>query len=473
MANLVITLEARIHRVVDRTAQRAPARPNFAMLVAAGAVALAVLLAARRQAGPGWQQYTGSAQVRVITPALTDEPELCLTCHYGIEEISAAHPVETFGCVVCHGGDRLSLDAEAAHAGMIGGRNPSNLAVAEEGCGGANCHSGSSDDQRDHIARVQRSVQATYAGAINSILFSFNQVEVGGPLYGVNAISDDVLSHPDTAAALLPFDPLQFENALVQRFGETCQTCHLTVEPIQQPYFYRSTGCASCHAIYNTDGLYRGSDPTIPRDEPGHMAQHRLTVQIPYSQCNTCHNRGNYSLVGMEFAPRTDLDHTRLPGDPNERRLAEYYQPIGLYTQCEWELDCIDCHTSREVMGDGDIHPNQASAQTVQCKTCHGTLTELPTFVTITDPNDPAIRRASLHSFSDVHVGDEVLLTPAGDTIGSVQWIDGKVIQLTKVTGITYEVPLVIDSQCEQKPEEQESRYCHACHAINTPGSQP
>ena len=46
-----------------------------------------------------------------ITPTLTGKPELCLTCHDGIEEISASHPQESFGCVSCHGGNALALDA--------------------------------------------------------------------------------------------------------------------------------------------------------------------------------------------------------------------------------------------------------------------------------------------------------------------------------------------------------------------------
>ena len=40
-----------------------------------------------------------------LTPTLTGQPELCLTCHTGIEEISASHPVEVFGCARCHGGE--------------------------------------------------------------------------------------------------------------------------------------------------------------------------------------------------------------------------------------------------------------------------------------------------------------------------------------------------------------------------------
>lgn len=108
-----------------------------------------------------------------LTPTLTGEVEYCLTCHADLPEISPSHPVETFGCVLCHGGEPLALDADLAHSSMRGGRNPSDLAVAELSCGGSDCHTGSPELNRDHVARVLTSIQTTYAGAIASIRFTY------------------------------------------------------------------------------------------------------------------------------------------------------------------------------------------------------------------------------------------------------------------------------------------------------------
>jgi hypothetical protein len=70
------------------------------------------------------------------------------------------------------------------------------------------------------------------------------------------------------------------------------------------PGDFRSSGCTACHVIYANDrspvhsgpfaaaghmGLSRSKDPTIPRDEPGHPIEHRLTRSIPTSQCIVCH----------------------------------------------------------------------------------------------------------------------------------------------------------------------------------------
>ncbi len=433
-----------------------------------------------------WQAYqrdyfadtgvTGQIAVRQVTPRLgpdgrpTDDapPELCLTCHLGLEEISASHPVETFGCTICHGGVGLALDADRAHDGLL--PNPSDLSVATQTCGQAGCHGDQTDPARDHVAQVTRSLQATYAGGIALIRYTFGAQKDLDPRFGVlGGVDPDPL--PQTVPSLTTYhvDP-NAPPAEVQ-FAQNCLTggCHVTEPPTDVPYRYRSTGCAACHVLYNDEGLYAGTDPTLPRDEPGHPARHRFTTAIPFSQCNHCHNRGNYSLRTMTFTPRPDLPPAGDPIPPTMpeegRRLLEYYQPIGQFTLCEWELDCVDCHTQTEAMGDGHFWPDQKTMQSVQCRTCHGTLTEPPVTVEITDPDDPALRLARLNGNYELNVGDVVVLTGRGEKLGSVQLRDGQLVQFRKVDGRQYVVPLVTGSDCRQQPDQQESRYCHQCHA--------
>jgi hypothetical protein len=399
-----------------------------------------------------------------LVPTLSGQPELCLTCHQGIEEISASHPTEAFGCVLCHGGDGLALDADLAHAGMRGGRNPSDLAVVEESCGGAACHSGAEADGRDHIHRVLTSVQGTYAGAIAQTNFAFGGQPDATARYGVYAVQDDDITTPTGVPELLPFRPGPDAPPPLHQFADDCQLCHVTGEPLPQAYYYRATGCASCHVVYENDGLYRGGDPTIAKDEPGHGRSHQLTTAIPYYQCNHCHNRGNYSLRQMSFLEREDLPGPDALSAQAQREL-EYYQPISQFTLCEWELDCVDCHTNGEVMGDGDIHSNQKDIQYIQCQTCHGTLEAMPLLVTIEDAEHPAVVSAALNPHYSVEVGDTVVATARGETFGWVQWDGERLWETGKVDGRVYEVPLVMGSGCRQRPDEQESSYCHECHA--------
>ncbi len=399
-----------------------------------------------------------------LTPTLTGRPELCLSCHEGIEEISPSHPQEAFGCVLCHGGDGLALDEDLAHATLRGGRNPSDLAVVEASCGGSTCHSGAAADNRDHIHRVMTSVQATYAGAIAQVNYAFGAQPDLTARYGMIAVQDDVIHDPLAVAALTLFQPGPDAPAPVQTFAQECQSCHVSALPINQPYYYRSTGCAACHVVYENDGLYRGNDPTLPKDEPGRGRSHQLTTAIPYYQCNHCHNRGNYSLRQMSFLERDDL-----PGVPHLSvqavRELEYYQPIAHFTLCEWKLDCIDCHTNGEVMGNGDIYSSQSDIQYVQCSTCHGTTTEMPLLTPIDDPEHPAIRSAQLNPYYEVAVGDTVIATAQGETFGWIKWDGERLTETSKVDGRLYEVPLVLGTACQQQPDQQESHYCHECHA--------
>lgn len=369
-----------------------------------------------------------------LIPTLTGETEYCITCHADLPEISASHPVETFGCVRCHGGERLALDADLAHSSMRGGNNPSDSSVVEESCGRSDCHSGTVADERDHIQRVMTSVQATYAGAIANIRYTFGAQTDLQAHFGITAVSDD--ESQTGIKSLDAFNPAADSNPMIGKFGENCLTCHLHAQPREGEAFDRETGCAACHST----------------------GKHTMSTAIPYTQCNTCHNRGNYDLRTMTFVERTD--HSAI-------RLHDYYQPISQFTQCEYTLDCVDCHTRDEAMGDGDIHPDQASIEYVQCKTCHGTLDEPPLTKTLSDPNDITFRLAFLNPVMDLKLGDTIIVTETGEPLWNARQLsDGTFEMVGKATRQYFTFRPVMGTDCEQNPDEQESHYCHQCHAV-------
>jgi hypothetical protein len=78
------------------------------------------------------------------------------------------------------------------------------------------------------------------------------------------------------------------------------------------PGDFRSSGCAACHVIYANDrsqinsgsyarfgntGTSSSNDTQIPKGEPGHPIQHRLTNAIPTSQCMVCHMHPGTNMV--------------------------------------------------------------------------------------------------------------------------------------------------------------------------------
>lgn len=432
-------------------------RHHLPLILGSLALAFALGFAAWRQANPPWKTYQPDSQVRTLIPAISNKPELCLTCHYGIEEISKSHPSDVFGCVACHGGDPLSLDQAEAHRPLLGpGGNPADLSVVSQTCGTSNCHGGDLPSNRNHIVRVQLSLHATYAGAINTSLQSQG---IAGPLYGVDAAQAGHYGPPGTIDVLAAFDAAAFDNPPLAAFAEKCFSCHLGAQPIAAPYFYRGAGCAACHTPYTADGRYVGGDPAIPKDESGHPAKHTLTVIMPYTQCSPCHARGTYSTEPIAFTPR---DSAALTGK-RDTDYQPHRDPAAV--KCERELDCIDCHNAGEAMGGGHLYPNLDSSPRVECRTCHGALDSPPPLVTLTDPNDPAFRRDHLNDNYTLKEGDTVAQAPNGEALGAVRWQDERLVLTSRITGSTYLVPPVQGSACKQNPEQQEARYCRECHA--------
>jgi hypothetical protein len=79
-----------------------------------------------------------------------------------------------------------------------------------------------------------------------------------------------------------------------------------------QPGDFRGSGCTGCHVLYANDrdpvhsgpyasagnnGFSQTSDPTIPKNEPGHPLKHEFTRGIPSSQCMTCHVHPGTNMV--------------------------------------------------------------------------------------------------------------------------------------------------------------------------------
>lgn len=135
---------------------------------------MAAGLAPERAAFRAQEVASEPPRVIEVVPSAFGKPERCLTCHQGLEQISPSHPVEAMGCVACHGGQGLALTKEQAHQGLIGGRNPSDLAFARASCGGrgaaaGRCHAGRDNPAADTLYRVERTIMATMTGVITSL----------------------------------------------------------------------------------------------------------------------------------------------------------------------------------------------------------------------------------------------------------------------------------------------------------------
>ena len=269
-------------------------------------------------------------------------------------------------------------------------------------------------------------------------------------LFGISTVQDSQSTSGITS--LQVYNPAAESNPQLRLFGANCLTCHISAQPIQTGGRYEHfTGCSACHTPTQSTNLTSVNTSTATQ-------VHKLTTAISYTQCDTCHNRGNYDLRSMTFAPRTDQ-----PTD----RLHDYYQPIAQFTRCEWTLDCLDCHTRSEAMGDGSLYGSKYDIQYIRCKTCHGTLTEFPQTITLTDPNNIAFRQALLNPVVDIKLGDTVLVTEKGEPLWNTRLLQNGTYQLVgKATGQVFTFKPVIGSGCTQDPNDQSSASCHKCHSV-------
>lgn len=396
--------------------------------------------------------------------------ERCMTCHLGIEEISDSHSSDSIGCTACHGGNSLSLDEKIAHEGMYGKGHPGQLKVARASCGGnsfvGQCHSGNKQEADNQVDLLTTSLMASKGGELSMTRY----------MYGLD-IPPKVLLKPGEIAAEFPAPFNQRPEEA--KFQETClSACHLNEGKLAGQVDLAANGCETCHVQVNSQHFYKGTDVTIPRDKYGYGISHRLTVQMPYTQCDQCHNQGEYSLDTMEFTPRTDLDRVKSSPPPDqedlETRWQNVYSPGLVFTKCEVNLDCIDCHTRKEVMGDGEMYASEWKALKIQCQDCHGSTVRQPIEWKITDKSDAAWVEDRINpDFPDLNMGDVVLKTAKGEELPYVRLEDGKWYSYRKTNAEKFEIPQVIGSGCLQDPLKQSSDDCHKCHDVSkdTPSS--
>ena len=401
--------------------------------------------------------------------------ERCKTCHIGLEEISSSHPSNTFGCAVCHGGNPLSLDETTAHAQMLGGGHPGSLNSASLSCGGTgetgvSCHSGNHEPAKNLVDAVKTSIMSTKAGELSVARITF----------GLDKTKAVPGLSKGQAAYLYP-SPLQGRPKEAS-FQQNClNQCHQSGGELPQQGVsqvkvqselnkkIQGNGCESCHVLTNPTHTYIGEDTTIKENKAGRGMVHSLTTQIPYTQCNQCHNQGSHDLIKMEFTARTDIAKvTRNWTERNSNwtdRLKDYYLPGEIFARCEVSLDCIDCHTRQDVMGDDEFYTSQSDAVHIQCLDCHGTKEKLPVTKKVETVNDLMFQDAITNpEFPALKKGEEILITTKGEELPFLRHNRDDWIQTSRVTGKTFKIPLVVGSRCEQTADKQGADACHKCH---------
>lgn len=409
--------------------------------------------------------------VNIVLP--NGQVERCKTCHIGIEEISPSHPSNTFGCTICHGGNPLSVDKVTAHAQMLGTGHPGSLDVASLSCGstgpnGEACHSKNSAQQNNEVDLVKTSIMSTKAGELSSVRMTYGIDQTNTvPNLSLNGVASHY-SHP---LAGLPKE---------KGFQESClNMCHQGgggILPENSGFTDKAKvnqvtaqGCETCHILTNPQHTYQGNDTAMKGFEAGHGMLHQLSAQIPYTQCNQCHNQGIHDPISMKFSYRSDLAQVVQDWQTGNKnwinRITDYYLPGEVFAKCEVSLDCIDCHTRQDVMGDGKLWTSQYDAVHIQCADCHGTINQQPLIKTITNSDDPAYEEKITNPvFPELKSGDQIVMTKKGEEMPFIRQQGQDWFLYSRVDGERFKIPQVKGSQCKQDPQEQNADSCHKCH---------
>ncbi len=350
----------------------------------------------------------------------------CLACHRGIEAIVQADSGmmrrivamgrglgDPAGCVVCHGGNPAAATEDEAHGGDAFYPDPGSPWINEFTCG--QCH-------LEHVNTQWNSLMMTEAGKIQGTAWAYGSLEGYEHRWGnydtqnpedpsERLGTDEYRAYMQRLKALepgafpdalttLPEAPIDLtaladhpEQAAFTYQRTECQRCHLAVRGRQERGDYRGMGCSACHIPYGNEGLYEGDDPTIPKDEPGHLLVHsiqatreaKVTVHgktysgIPVETCTTCHDRGK--RIGVTFQGLMESPYTSpyTEGGGGQPALhTKHYLAMQQDVHYQKGMMCQDCHTSIDVHGDGFLACANLAQVQIECTDCHGTPNAYP-----------------------------------------------------------------------------------------------
>ncbi len=408
----------------------------------------------------------------------------CMACHAEIELIRepgsemmqqiiklGTQLGDPAGCIVCHNGDANErVDKDKAHGGDNFYADPGSPWVNAQTCG--QCH-------QDQVRVQWQSLMMTEAGKIQGVAWAF------GSLTGYqHKWANYAVQNPDSPDARLgtevyrqymqklkELEPNVFVDAhdpLPEAIGfdelarlhedpslaaftyirEECQRCHHAVKGRQTRGDYRGMGCSSCHIPYGNEGFYEGADPTISKDEPGHLLVHsiqgtreaKVTVHdttysgVPIETCTTCHDRGKRIGVSFQGLMETPY-HSPFAADGGDQPALHTKHYIAMEQDVHYKkgMTCQDCHTSLDVHGDGFLAAANLASVQIECSDCHGTPDQYPwelpigfmdEFAEVPASGEPrgTVNEALPHTLqgSPVDAQDGFLLTARGNPFENV-----------------------------------------------------
>lgn len=311
----------------------------------------------------------------------------CVDCHDEMTGFEESHSPDKVGCNACHLGNPNTSNKDFAHKGMI--LIPGNISDASKTCGVTGCHPGIPE-------RINNSLMNTMSGVISVNRFTFDEINKPEGYFNVSELTQ---SNADNHNRNL------------------CASCHLGNEKTEWGAINelsRGGGCNACHLNYNNEAIeqlnkYQNSKTKIQKLENHYeeipKIHPQLSLKITNNHCFGCHSRSGRISTNFEgwFETLKSWDdvinssHSELVSESKLQNLKKDL-PDGSQVQVDGkmyrllmdgrvfqkakndvhhkaEMDCIDCHVSMEIMGDGNLYQHMDEQLKVQCIDCHSTET--------------------------------------------------------------------------------------------------
>lgn len=269
---------------------------------------------------------------------------------------------------------------------------------------------------------------------------------------------------PLTEASVTGLDDLSGE--LYRKF---CARCHLARANDDPDTPGHPAGCAACHFPLGDGDTYTGGDETVRGKDP-HSASHAMEGLPPMSACERCHNRSG--RTSLSFRGLQDGNNALVPtkgGMPGPVAGSDgrSFTHIAPDVHFEAGMECIDCHTSREIMGDGYAHENMEAQLEIGCTDCHGDVLKPPRFVELTRESDAPVRESRQYA-RPLTPGMRVALTSKDRPYSNVFERGGTVLVTTKREGKILKSPVITGTPAHTIAGHERME-CAACHSRAVP----
>lgn len=383
----------------------------------------------------------------LLAGCAADDPDnaSCRACHPRIEHASPAHP----SCVGCHGGDGRARNKDAAHRAMFSPRNPSAPGAWEKSCGA--CHP-------YQLGRVRSTLMQTNTGMIKNIQLTWEGTD--GRRYGARGAEVfDPAGKPQRLAGVAELD-----NTAGELYRKFCSLCHVGIENTVA-YVGHAAGCAACHYPRNERSEYRGADLTMKGRFPA-ADSHRLEPLPGNDVCFRCHNRSG--RIALSYLGLYDGNSGQVPsrnGFPGPLMTSGGRNVTRIPPDIHYArgMDCIDCHTSRDIMGDGYAYENLYHQVEIRCEDCHGSGSELPRWREIVRENEEPVRESRQYR-QQMRPGMKMILTAKGRPYANVFYRDGRVQLLGKRSGRLFTCTVITGTPAHTIAGHGRLE-CYTCHS--------